>query len=231
MKRWIKVSLIGFVLFVLLLAGGFLIYVSDYYRADTAAVALLQVGEGITRDENRIILSPSVPDDTALIFYPGGKVESTAYLPLLNQLRQAGVTCILVDMPFNLAVLDANAADAAIAAMPQITNWYMGGHSLGGAMASDYASRHQDKVKGLVLLAAYVYGDLDPAKALTLYGTEDKVLDQGKITYTENVRTIPGGNHAFFGNYGDQAGDGQATVSREEQQAIAVQEILVFMNR
>lgn len=231
MKRWIKVSLIGFVVLVILLAGGFLIYVSDTYRADTAAVALLQAGEGIARDENRIILSPSVPGDTALIFYPGGKVESTAYLPLLNQLRQAGITCMLVDMPFNLAVLDANAADAVIAAMPQITNWYIGGHSLGGAMASDYASRHQDKIKGLVLLAAYIYGDLDPAKALTLYGTEDKVLDQDKITYTENVTAIPGGNHAFFGNYGEQAGDGQATISREEQQASAVQEILVFMNR
>ena len=229
MKRWIKVSLIGFVILVVVLAGGFLIYVSDYYRSDATAAGLLQAGEGITQSGNTIILTPPVPSETALIFYPGGKVEEASYLPLLNQLRQDGLTCVLVTMPFNLAVFDANAADAVIASMPQIKTWYIGGHSLGGAMASDYADRHQDKIKGLVLLAAYIYGDLDPAKALTLYGTEDQVLDTAKITYTENVVAIPGGNHAYFGNYGEQSGDGQAAISREEQQSQTVAQILTFI--
>ena len=29
--------------------------------------------------------------------------------------------------------------------------------------------------------------------------------------------TIPGGNHAYFGKYGEQKGDGEATISREDQ--------------
>ncbi|MBQ3486823.1 MAG: hypothetical protein IJA71_00920, partial [Clostridia bacterium] len=36
---------------------------------------------------------------------------------------------------------------------------------------------------------------------------------------------LPGGNHAQFGDYGPQKGDGVATVSRAEQTAWAVERI------
>ena len=32
---------------------------------------------------------------------------------------------------------------------------------------------------------------------------------------------IEGGNHAYYGNYGEQANDGQADITRENQQAQA----------
>ena len=50
------------------------------------------------------------------------------------------------------------------------------------------------------------------------------------IDYTQNVTVIEGGNHAQFGNYGKQKGYRDATISREEQQDIAVEAIKDFLS-
>jgi hypothetical protein len=228
-RKWIKVTLISVISLILVMGAVFWWYVSDYYHADEIAVAAATGSQTIKKEGNLTILSPSAPSDTALIFYPGGKVESIAYLPLLEQLRQNGITCVLVKMPFNLAFFSSGAADQVYDKLPGIKNWYMGGHSLGGAMASSYASKHQDQVKGLILLGAYVYGGITPADALTIYGSNDDVVNKSKINYTENVHVINGGNHAQFGNYGPQKGDGTAAVSREGQQAETARLILDFI--
>jgi len=150
-------------------------------------------------------------------------------LPLLEKIKQsAGITCILVKMPFNLAIFDANAANNIIGQFPEIKNWYIAGHSMGGAMASDYASKHQDKIKGLILLGAYIYGNYPAENALTVYGSFNTSVAE-KINYTENIVVIEGGNHAQFGNYGKQKGDPDATISSEEQQNIAVEAIKAFL--
>ena len=99
---------------------------------------------------------------------------------------------------------------------------------MGGAMASDYASNNQDKVKGLILLGAYIYGDFPEDKALTIYGSFNTSVAE-KINYTENIIVIEGGNHAQFGNYGKQKGDVDATISSEEQQSIAAEAIKNFI--
>lgn len=231
MKKWLKISLISLITLIIILAIGFFVYVSDYSRADETAVVSLTSDSGLRKDGNLLIMSPTAQSDTALIFYPGGKVEYTAYIPLLEKLSQSGITCVLVKMPFNLAVFEPNAADQVYAKLPQIKNWYIGGHSLGGAMASAYAAKHRDKIQGLVLLGAYIFGDVDPDRSITLYGSEDQVLDRSKITYAENVVIIQGGNHAQFGNYGEQKGDGTATITSEEQQAITANEILKYLDR
>ena len=225
-KKWLKIVAISLLVIVIGLAGGFLIYVSDYSRADQTAVTMLANDTALRQDGDLIIFPSTTPSETALIFYPGGKVEATAYVPLLEKLRQNGITCVLVKMPFNLAVFSTNAADQIYEQLPEIKNWYIGGHSLGGAMASAYTAKNKDKIKGLVLLGAYVYGDVDPGQSLTIYGSEDQVLDRSKITYSENVEVILGGNHAQFGNYGLQKGDGTATITRDEQQDLTVQKIL-----
>lgn len=227
MKKWLKTTI---TCLLVLAAAGAALYLSDYYRADDIAVAAM-TGSNVKTQDNLTILTPTTPSDTGLIFYPGGKVEHTAYLPLLEQLRQQGITCVLVEMPFHLAVFDPDAAEQVFDRLPDIANWYIGGHSLGGAMASSYASEHPDKVQGLVLLGAYLYGDYPVQHALTLYGSEDKVMNREKLTYTENVVEIAGGNHAQFGNYGVQKGDGTATISAAEQQAQTVNSIAAFMQK
>lgn len=227
MKKRLHIALIVAAL-LLVTAAGFFLYVSDYYHADEMAVAVIS-GTTVRKEGNLTILTPAIPGDTGLIFYPGGKVEHTAYLPLLEQLRQKGITCVLVEMPFRLAVFNPNAAERVFEMLPEIQNWYMGGHSLGGAMAGSCASKNPDRVKGLVLLGSYLYGTFPPEQSLIVYGSEDEVLDRSKITYHEYVVELAGGNHAQFGNYGLQKGDGMATITREEQQTQAAEAILAFM--
>ena len=213
---------------LLLLGGAFFWYVSDYYRADDAARAVLTQGDNIQSRERLTILSPSSPTDTAVIFYPGAKVEGTAYLPLLDRLRQTGLTCILVEMPFHMAIFDPNAAQAVMAQFPDIKHWYIAGHSMGGAMASQFASEHPDRVDGLILLGAYLYGDYPPKNTLTVYGSLNQSVED-KLDYTENVVELAGGNHAQFGNYGPQKGDLPAAITAEEQQAQTVAAISDFL--
>lgn len=220
--------LLGIVVLLVLLAGAFFWYVSDYYRAEDIAVTVLAQDDGITVQDNLTILSPSSPTDTAVIFYPGAKVEAIAYLPLLDQIRQTGVTCILVDMPFHMAIFDTDAAQDVIAQFPEFEHWYIAGHSMGGAMASQFATDHPDEVDGLILLGAYLYGDYPIADTLTIYGSLNQSVED-KLDYTENVVEIAGGNHAQFGNYGAQKGDPPATISAAEQQAQAVSAIETFI--
>ncbi|MBP3544180.1 MAG: alpha/beta hydrolase, partial [Lachnospiraceae bacterium] len=132
----------------------------------------------------------------------------------------------LLHMPGNLAVLDMNAADGILQEYPEIEEWYIGGHSLGGSMAASYIDKHADEFEGLVLLAAYSTADLtdDDLKVISIYGSEDKVLNLEKYEeYRENLPEnlgeviIQGGNHAQFGIYGAQEGDGAAVISNAEQ--------------
>ena len=230
-NKRLKIVLITIFSLIVLLVCAFFIYASVYYRADSVATAVLQ-STAVTRGEdNLVIVSPAQPGDTALIFYPGAKVEHIAYLPILQKISQiSNITCILVKMPFNMAIFDVNAADEVIAQFPEIKHWYIGGHSMGGAMASSYASNNQDKVQGLILLGAYVYGDYPPEKSLTIYGTFNTSVADA-INYSDNIVVIEGGNHAQFGNYGKQTGDPDATISSEEQQNIAVIAIDEFIAR
>ena len=227
-KKWLVAG--GAVLLILaILAGAFLWYVSDYYRAEDVALEVLAQDNGISQRDNLTILSPTAPTETAIIFYPGAKVEAEAYLPLLDQIRQTGVTCILVHMPFNMAIFDANAAEEVISQFPEFQHWYVAGHSMGGAMASKFASDHPDQVDGLILMGAYIYGNYPDEKALTIYGSLNQSVED-HIDYTENIVEIEGGNHAQFGNYGPQKGDLPATISAEEQQAQTVAAIEAFLS-
>ena len=226
-KKWLLAG--GTVLLVLaILAGVFFWYVSDYYRAEDVALEVIAQDSTIEVRDNLTILSPSYPTDTAIIFYPGAKVETEAYLPLLDQIRQLGVTCILVHMPFHMAIFDANAAEDVMARFPEYQHWYMAGHSMGGAMASQFAADHPDEVDGLILLGAYIYGDYPDEDTLTIYGSLNQSVEDN-IDYTENIVEIQGGNHAQFGNYGPQKGDLPAAISAEEQQRQTVEAIEAFL--
>jgi len=208
------------------------VYSLDYYRADESVAAKYDT-EAYQSDSvrNAYVFYPEADADTGtgLIFYPGGKVEAIAYAPLMQQLSEQGITCVLMKMPFNLAVFDIKAADRVYGEFPQIENWYLMGHSLGGAMASTYSEKNYEKLSGLVLLAAYPVNDAD-VSSLTLYGSEDYVLDKSKLIAAKYKMIMIGANHAYFGNYGEQEGDGTALITREEQQELAVKLIMGFIS-
>ena len=211
-KKW-KIALGSLLAILVLTAGGFFWYLSDYYRAEGVALEVLATEDHLEVRDDLTILSLSYPTDTATIFYPGAKVEGAAYLSLLDRLRQTGLTCILAEMPFHLAIFDVNAAEDVMAQFPDIRHWYLAGHP-----------------DGLILLGTYPYGDYPVEDTLTVYGSLNQSVED-KIDYTENVVKIEGGNHAQFGNYGPQKGDLPAAISAEEQQAQTVAAITDFIAR
>jgi len=231
-KKRFRIAIITVIAAVSLFAAAFYIYTLDYYRADAYAMQTIDEEAGLVDSADGItVFHPEEGTDkgSALIFYPGGKVEAESYAPLLRRISREGITCVLVRMPFNLAVFDVNAADRVYEILPEIKNWYIGGHSLGGAMASSYAGKNKERIKGVVLLGAYPVGSVD-VPALTVYGSEDKVLNRTKLEGVENIVEIAGGNHAYFGNYGEQDGDGIAAITREDQQLQTTGAIVDFIN-
>jgi len=219
--------------------GGFAalnIYAADYYQADETADTILDAANNMDVYDDYIVLwgnekAQDYDASTATIFYPGGKVEYTAYLPLLQRLQQAGMTVVLVKMPYNLAFFNVNAADDIMEAMPDITTWNLAGHSLGGAAACMYYADHADSINRVALLGSYIYGDVNRDNVEIIYGTCDEVLSTDKILDTDNVVKINGGNHAQFGNYGEQSGDGEATLSAEYQQRMAASAMMQWFTQ
>ncbi len=208
-KKLLKITFISLISFIAVLLVVFYIYTLNYYRADNFIIETLAAeNTDIEKQGDFTVFYPVTETDKNIgfIFYPGGKVEDTAYIPLLIKLSQNGITCILVKMPFNLAVFNITAADGVYEMLPDIEKWYIGGHSLGGAMASSYAETNSDIIRGLILLAAYPVNSMD-LPVIAIYGSEDMVLDKTKIDKNLYQYEILGGNHAYFGNYGEQKGD------------------------
>lgn len=238
-RKYIYILIISIV--VLSVGIGCGVYLNDYYRADIQAMAMFTSADNVSKkilEENTIVIEPSEPK-AGLIFYPGGKVEYTAYEPLLEACARQNILCVLVEMPFNLAVFDINAADGIQEKYPEIEQWYIGGHSLGGSMAASYLAEHREEYEGLILLGSYSTADLSASslKVLSVYGSEDRVLNREK--YDENTDNLPdafteivleGGCHAYFGVYGAQEGDGTPTISNKEQINRTVEAIADFIN-
>jgi pimeloyl-ACP methyl ester carboxylesterase len=136
-------------------------------------------------------------------------------------------------MPLNLAVFGVGTANDVVGHYPNISSWAIGGHSLGGTMAAQFAFENPSKIEGLVLWAAYPASGTDLSKSsllvTTIHGSNDGLVSTAQIDGSlkllppSTVRVeIAGGNHAQFGWYGDQAGDNAATITREEQQNLTV---------
>ena len=235
-KRQIIIGIAGIILASMVIGGIF--YIRDFYPADNAALAALESGNGVTvaQRKDMVIFAPEDPA-CGLVFYPGGKVEHTAYAPLMRDLAEQGILCILPEMPLRLAVLDVHAADGIPDRYPEIGIWYIGGHSLGGSMAAACAEKHGDLFEGLVLLASYSTKNLTDSdlRVLSVYGTEDGVLNRenysesrGNLPETTVEAVLDGGNHACFGSYGSQEGDGAARISPQEQMKKTAALLLAF---
>lgn len=238
-NRKAVVGIASVVLAVVLIAAACLVYLNDYYHADQEAIAAFLKQDASWKDKAKGTLVFE-PDNATkgFIFYPGGKVEYMAYVPLMQACADQGVLCVLVEMPFNLAVLDMNAADGLQEQYPHIREWYIGGHSLGGSMAASYLADNAEDYEGLILLGSYSTADLSRTDldVLSVFGSEDKVMNRAK--YDENRTNLPddfteviidGGCHVYFGMYGAQDGDGTPTISSEEQIRMTAVEILKLM--
>ncbi|MCR4949748.1 MAG: alpha/beta hydrolase [Solobacterium sp.] len=220
----------------LLLTGISFGWLSLYDPAEETALAALVSDPEVTVEKTAYgyFLDGSGSDDL-LIFYPGGKVDERAYAPLLRRLAEEGVDAALLKVPFHLSVFSMNKADAVD--VSSYKHVWTGGHSLGGVIAGRYAASHPDRIEGVILLASYADKPL-PQKALLVLGTKDQVVKQARYEQGKNNLQggyqevlIPGGNHAGFGCYGAQKGDGTAEITPEAQQEETAEQILSFMRQ
>ncbi|MDF2514302.1 MAG: lysophospholipase [Herbinix sp.] len=236
--RILKIVLISIGVVLVGVLGIFFAYVSNYSHAQEQAIDVMS-NSSVTVSTFEGGIAFGNPDAaTGFIFYPGGKVEDTAYAPLIEEIAEGDIFCVIAEMPYQLAVFRNNAAADIMERYPEVEAWYIGGHSLGGAMAAYYAGKYPDQFEGLILLAAYSTANLSESnlKALLMHGSEDQVLNmenyqkyEGNLPSGYVEITIEGGNHAGFGDYGLQKGDGEAVISETEQWKIASEAIIEFI--
>ena len=231
MDKKFKIAII--VIFALILGYG-VFYLTDYYHAEKTATDYMNGTDNVSvvKTSNGLLLDGQ-GNDTALIFYPGAKVEYTSYMPMFTQLASQGIDCYLVEMPFHIAFFGTDAADD-ILKNSSYNHYFMAGHSLGGVVASSYVNK-TDNIDGLILLASYPTQEINKP-VLSIYGSNDKVFTIEKYNeakpliksnFTELI--IDGGNHGQFAYYGNQSGDGIANISASNQQSQCVSEIVKFI--
>lgn len=230
-----KKLLLGLLVGVVVLAGAFVVWGLTPSGPMPEALAAMQSDAQVQVDDGSwLVFRPAAGEvKTGFIFYPGGRVDYRSYAPAAREIARQGYMVVIVPVPLSLAVLSPEKAAQVIEAYPDISRWAIGGHSLGGAMAARYARLHPDQISGLVLWASYpAESDSLAGQRLavtSIYGTQDRVADPAVLDASHALLPaetswvpIEGGNHAQFGWYGPQQGDGQALLGRLEQQEQAV---------
>lgn len=236
----IKRILFGLVLVVVLAVLGFVIWAETPLGPAPEALAALESDSNVTVTTGDFITfkPASVDPSTGFIFYPGGRVDYRSYAAPLREIAAQGYLVILLPVNLNLAFFDVNAGDPVFAAHPEIQQWAVGGHSLGGVASALFAKDHLSLVDGIIFWASYPADDSlknSSLSVLSIYGTNDMA---GMEQFSETSALLPssteyvvldGGNHAQFGDYGPQPGDKQATISRTEQQTQVVDAVVKFL--
>ena len=238
MKKIKTIIIITLVIFLMSVIG-ITIYANDYYRADEVALTFMESSDSVIviNHKSHISFEPS-SYDKGIIIYPGGKVDEKAYAVLAHKLALENILVVIVKMPHKLAIFNINGANQVLANY-DISDWYLMGHSLGGAMGASYLGKNHAKFKGLILLAAYATNNLKDTNldVLLLKGENDLVLNQSK--YEDSKKNLPthykesiiiGGNHAYFGSYGKQDKDGIATIEPMDQINQTTSLVINFIN-
>lgn len=180
MKRNNKILIIIVIIAIIAIALFVANNVLNSHPADITAINIMQNSSDNVKDIkiDQGILLDGNGNNTALIFYPGAGIDYKAYIPLLTMLAQNGIDIFLVDMPHNLPILDSDVA-GDIMRNYNYSHWYMGGHSMGGSIASSYIAEHPENIDGLILLASYPIKNLNNTNisVLSIYGSNDGVIN------------------------------------------------------
>ncbi len=238
--------LMSMMLISLVVAGiGFIWWAANAAEPMPEALAALSSTEAVAVDYTAwLTFTPTARSPIGgFILYPSGRVDPRAYAPIAQALAAAGYQVIIPPMPFNLAILAPYRATEVIAAFPEIERWTLGGHSLGGAMGAKYIATHPGVIDLLVLWGAYPTASDSLAQrtdlaVLSVYATNDGLATLSDIDGSRALLpadttfvAIEGGNHAQFGWYGDQPGDGTATISRTAQQEQVIAATLAALSQ
>lgn len=223
-RWWMSSVVLAIVLIVWIL-----IYLQSYPPNEKAQDALKtsQQVEVFVRSQYISFFPRNPASQIEIIFYPGGLVQAEAYSPLANKLAKQGYITHIVKMPLNLAVFNEDGAEEIMKDRPN-RKYAIGGHSLGGVIASRYATKHITQIQGVYFLASYTNEDGNlrntSLPALSIVASEDQVLNWKAYTKAKQYlsskttfHTIKGGNHGQFGSYGLQKGDQPATITPEQQ--------------
>lgn len=226
-------------LFLLAIATlSLVIWATVSVRPATERALQTLVDSGVTREAGLLVFQPDAQPTSGLIYYPGGLVDPEAYANTAQGLADAGYLVIVPKMPLNLAVTGINRAEQIMASFPEVESWVIGGHSLGGAMAAEYAKGNPEQVNGLIFFAsrpgtpqAFIN---TPFPILIMYGTQESGAPRTQAFYevvadSAELYIIQGGNHAQFGDYGLQDGDGTATITVDDQQQQIIEQTIQFM--
>jgi dienelactone hydrolase len=229
-----KRILIAFAAIIFMGAAGFTLWAyTPLGPSQTAYDSLASSETVLVTIGDLISFKPDPMPKTGLIFYPGGHVDARSYAPLAHAIAEENYLVVIAKMPFNLAVFNKNAALKIIEENPLVENWVIGGHSLGGAMAASLVYDEPELFKGLVLLASYPPENNDLSTVnidvVTIYASNDLLATPDKIDASLDLLPpdtvsvlIEGGNHAQFGYYGVQGGDGEPEISLDQQQTITL---------
>lgn len=237
-KRW-KVLFSSLLGVGLLLLGGVWWLASQQHQPAAAAANLATTAKKVETG----LTFPGDPQQPLVIFYQGAFVEAASYSLWANALSEAGYGVYLLQKPFSLPLLAQGQTTAVLQAHPD-RDYVMGGHSLGGVMASRFAHQQlaagDPHLKGIFFLASYPdeKGRLDASRlpVLSITASNDKVLNQKSydkarryLPKTADEQEITGGNHAGFGDYGPQAGDGQREITVKEQNQQVAEKIKAWL--
>jgi hypothetical protein len=242
-KKAIKISLLVLLTIIVFGVLGMVVWSkTGTYPARMVALSALESTHSVTVTQDKwITFSPVEKMEKGLIFYPGGLVEPTAYAPILHLIAEEGVLVIIVPMPLNLAILNPGAANSVIDYYPQMSEWILAGHSLGGAAAAIFAENNPTKIDAIAFWDSFPPNSADLSNnaisAISIFGTTNNVpntenFDDKKVLLPEDTIfiAIEGANHAQFGDYGPQKGDVVASLSLTEQHNRVAEIMLDFIN-
>jgi hypothetical protein len=229
-----------FVLCILFLLVFF--WIRKQHRPLECALKLIETPDGdvtvLKESDGSYCFSPVNGTDTAVILYPGSKVENTCYALTAHFLAKHNIACFLPHLPKNLSLLDPDRAIRIKAAHPEIHRWILCGHSMGGIAIQKCALKHPEAFCGLVILAARIKGDFSRSSIpiMQITATKDVIVTEKRIKRQKFPNpgkfrkiSIEGGCHSGFSAYETKYDRGIPDISRQEQLQQIHQALIEFM--